>query len=300
MGFHVLVLYMLLHSLQTYSSPQLANMPTTPDLNEADVLQVPLAREGTMIDKRCSDCKLKIPEFAEKGHIERNSQETLKHEEMISKNTPCDIDKSVLANRKHSREQRKNCKMCTKRIILTFVALDILVLNLMLIWMYFIPLDKNSQRSKAIGHTASKANMLLHINRNATISAHDSTVHWTVHSTSCNTQNRSIEYKGNKLIVHQDGAYAIILDLSLKTNLGINSKRDVVQDININICLKASKIHIACDRKIVKVGWMGKARIHLVGKQLSKGTELAVTIDQRVKMFIRGGPDESSFYIVQL
>ena len=272
-------------------------MATTPDLNEADVLQMPLAIERTMIDKRCSDCKLKISEFTDKGDIERNREKTLKNDKNISKCNPGDTDKFPIAKAKCGRKKRKKCKSCTKRIMLTFIALDILIMNIMLTLVY-VPYEKTSQKTKAIDHQSSKSSMLLNVNRNATLSSHDIYVHWTIQSASSNTKNGSMEYKANKITVRQDGVYAIVLDLSLNTNLGKNAKRDIIQ--GINICLKASDTHIGCDRKRVNIGWMGKAQIHIVGKQLSKGTELAVTIDQRVKTFIREDKDESYFYIVQL
>ena len=235
---------------------------------------------------------MKISEITDKGFLERRSQETLKDDENISKCIPGDIDKSIIANRKHSREKQKKCKMCAKRIILTFVALDILIVNIMLIWMY-IPFAKYSKRSKA-NDQASKANMLLYVNKNTTTFAHDVYIHWTFHSAA--SQNGNIEYKGNKIILHQDGVYAITLDLSLNTNFDKSNK----STHGINICLTASDTHIGCDRKTVNVGWMGKARIHLVGKPLSKGTELAVTIDHKVKTFIREDRVLSYFYIMQL
>ena len=279
---------------KTYKLISTIKMPTTPDLNEADEVQVPLAKD-IRIDMECPDCKLKS-ETTDKGHTEKKSEEPLNYIENRDRDIVSNDYTITTSEIKSCKTKHWKRKSCSKRIILTFVALDILIVNVLLISMY-IPVVWNSQRSETLNQVP-KTRMLFHVNKNATTYIHDSRVHWTVDMTSSNIQNRNIEYKDNKIIVHQDGVYAIILDLSLNTNLDRSNKRDGTH--GINICLKTSEIQIACDRKRVNVGWMGKAHIHIVGRQLSKGTEVVVTVDERVKAFIREYQAESYFYIVQL
>ena len=194
---------------------------------------------------------MKLSDTIDKVQTERQSETPLKYTENTSnQNIMCDGRNCTICKRKPGNAKRKKFMSCSKRTILTFVALDILIVNVLLIWFY-IPMHWHSQTSET-SNQVSKTTMLLHVNKNATTHIHDSRVHWTVDMRSSNSQKRNIEYKDNKIIVNQDGVYAIILDLSLNTNLDRSNKRDGTH--GINICLKVSEIQIACDRKIVNVG----------------------------------------------